>query len=103
MKTILRIAEDNGVTSIAIPSLGVGKLHYPAHISAKIILKEITEFQARKPGTNIEFNLVVFDQDHYQEFSKQYAREIGSAQPQKRVIKLAMPLKNYNAVLPCRN
>ena len=85
MQAILRTALANGATSLAFPSLGVGALHFPADVSAKALFDEIVEFHARNPGVTMKSNIVVFDGATYQEFSKEYARKMGSTLPQRVV------------------
>jgi O-acetyl-ADP-ribose deacetylase (regulator of RNase III) len=85
VKAILRTAEVTGATSLAIPSLGVGNLHFPAQVSAQILFEEIIEFQSKNPGYGMKFHFVVFDQNTYMEFSKEYAQKMSSAVPQKKV------------------
>ena len=85
VKVILRTAKDNGVKSIAFPSLGVGNLHYPAQVSAKILFEELISFHAKNPGTDMKFFCVVFDQGIHKEFSKEYAKKMNTALPTKKV------------------
>lgn len=73
------------MTSLAIPSLGVGNLHYPAQTSAKILFEEVIDFHARNPGTGMKYHFVIYDQPTHQDFSKEYALKMSSTVPQKRV------------------
>ncbi len=85
MQAILRTARAEGVQSLAIPSLGVGNLNYPADVSAKILFEEIIAFHGRNPNSNMTFHFVVFDQSAYLEFSKVYAQKMNSASSTKKV------------------
>lgn len=81
----MRTAKDNGVTSLAIPSLGVGNLHYPARTSAKILFEEVIEFHTRNPAAGMKYQFVIYDQATHEEFSKEYAEKMSIAVPQRRV------------------
>ena len=78
MRNILHSAKEKGATSIAIPSLGTGNLHFPAGISANIIYEEIMSFNGQNLGSSIKYILVIFDQKDYKEFSKVHAQKMGS-------------------------
>ena len=85
MRAILRTAEKTGAKSLAIPSLGVGNLHFPARISAKILFDEVITFQSRNSGLGMKFHFVIFDQKVHQEFSKEFAEKMSSPMPQRKV------------------
>ena len=82
---ILRTAKEKGAKSLAIPSLGVGILNYPAQVSAKILFEEIIAFHARNPGSDVKYYLVVYEKNIHQEFSKEYAQKMNSAPPLQKV------------------
>lgn len=83
MQTILRTAKGKAVTSVAIPSLGIGNLHFPVSVSARIMYEEIINFNGQNPGSPIKFILVIFDQKHFNEFSKVHAQKMGSGATKK--------------------
>ena len=85
VQTILRTAKDEGVQSIAFPSLGVGNLNYPAETSAKILFEEIITFHERNPTSDLKFHFVIYDQSAYLAFSKEYAQKMNSAPAKKKV------------------
>ena len=85
MKVILQRAKQDGVKSIAFPSLGEGNPRYPPQISAKILFEEVTAFHTENPGTDMKFHFVIFKQSAYQEFSKEYAQIKSNVLPQTRV------------------
>ena len=64
---------------MAIPSLGVGNLNYPAHVSANIIYEEIIYFSARNPDSVTKYLLVIYDPKIFDEFSKVHAQKMNSA------------------------
>ena len=97
IKAILRTAKDEGVQSLAFPSLGVGNLNYPAETSARILFEEIIAFHERNRSCNMQFHFVIFDQPAYLEFSKEYARKMNSTQPKSKVS--IMPVYNVLRVL----
>lgn len=69
---------------MAIPSLGVGNLNYPAHVSATIIYDEIIYFSDQNPGSVTKYFLVIYDQKTFDEFSKVHAQKISApAKPTK--------------------
>ena len=88
MRTILRTAKSSGVSSIAIPSLGVANLSYPASVSARILLDELIAFHNANPSTSVKnFHLVIYDKSTHQVFSKEYASKMSSrnASPPQQV------------------
>jgi O-acetyl-ADP-ribose deacetylase (regulator of RNase III) len=85
VKAILHTAKQNGVKSLAIPSLGVGNPHYPSQLSAKILFEEVNAFHAQNPGASMKCHFVIFEQSVYQEFSKEYAQIKSNTFPQTRV------------------
>lgn len=72
------------VTSIAVPSLGVANLRYPASVSARILFQEVVTFHARSPGSVQKFIFVIYEKNIYQAFSKEYAQQMsdGAGVPQ---------------------
>lgn len=79
MQAILRTAKEKNAKFVAIPSLGVGNLHFSAHTSAEIIYDEIICFSHRNPGSVMKYLLVIYDQKAFDEFSKVHAQKMNSA------------------------
>ena len=74
---MLQTAKEKGVTSIAIPSLGVGNLNYPASVSARILFDQVIAFHAQFPKATIQkFHFVIYEKKVYEEFSKEYAQRM---------------------------
>ena len=74
---VLKTANERCVKSIAIPSLGVGNLNYPASVSARILFDEVIAFRAQFPNASIQkFHFVIFEKKVYEEFSKEYAQRM---------------------------
>ena len=77
MCTVLKTAKEKDVKSIAIPSLGVGNLNYPASVSARILFGEVIAFHTQFPNASLQkFHFVIFEKKVYEEFSKEYARRM---------------------------
>ena len=74
VQNILRAAHAKGVASIAIPSLGVGNLHYPADVSARILFDEVMAFHARNPSPIQTFHFVIYQKQVYEAFNKEYVQ-----------------------------
>ena len=83
IETILRIAKEKDISSIAIPSLGIGNLNFPAGVSAKIMYEEIINFKGQNPKSSLKFIVVIFEQKHFKEFSKIHAQKMGSETTKK--------------------
>ena len=75
------------VTSIAVPSLGVANLRYPAGVCARILFQEVVAFYSRSPGSVQKFIFVIYEKKVYQAFSKEYAQQMsdGAGVPQVRL------------------
>lgn len=86
MQTILRTAKENGVKSLAIPSLGVGNHKFPAQESARILCEEIIAFQARNRG-KLEYYFVIYDETVYKKFKEVYEQKMDSA-PQPKMVSI---------------
>ena len=77
MRAVLQAAKGKGVSSIAIPSLGVGNLNYPASVSARILFDQVIAFHAQFPDASLQkFHFVVYEKKAYDEFSKEYAQRM---------------------------
>ena len=82
MRAVLQAAKEKGVSSIAIPSLGVGNLNYPASVSARILFDQVIAFHAQFPKASLrKFHFVIYEKKTYDEFSKEYARRMNDGVP----------------------
>ena len=53
-----------GLTSIAIPAIGTGKLGFPEQLVATIMLDEVRKFSSHNPQTSLkDVRLVVYPKD----------------------------------------
>ncbi len=75
VREILRVAKSNGVSSIAIPSLGVANLSYPGSVSAKILFQEVITFHSLNPKSILKFTFVIFDKKVFQAFSQEFDQQ----------------------------
>lgn len=100
MKVILRTAKQNGVKSLAIPSIGVGKPQYPPKLSANILFEEVLAFHTQNPGVDMKFHFVILDKKVYQEFSEEYAEKTSNILPQTRV-SFTIVIFVQASVIPC--
>lgn len=73
VKSALRLAEENKLTSIALPAISTGIFGYPKEEAAKVITKAIYDFVDLKPTFIKKIVLCLFDDEDYLVFSK-YAR-----------------------------
>lgn len=74
---MLLTAKQKSVVSIAIPSLGVGNLNYPASVSARILFDQVIAFHAQFPTASVQrFHFVIYEKKVYEEFSKEYAQRM---------------------------
>jgi len=73
-KNCLRLAVENGIKTIAFPSISTGVYHYPKELAAKIALNEITSFL--KNNNAIEnVILACFDKENLGIYEK-YIKEL---------------------------
>ena len=58
----LNMAEKDGMTSIAFPAIGTGKLRFPGRVVATAMFEEVTRFSksARSPSVT-DVKIVIFD------------------------------------------
>jgi O-acetyl-ADP-ribose deacetylase (regulator of RNase III) len=63
-RTSLKLAADNGATTVAFPSISTGVYGYPLDEAARIALSEVTKFL--KSGTSLRtIRFVLFDEKTY--------------------------------------
>ena len=73
---ILRIAKQEGISSIAFPCLGTANLGYPASISAKILLNEVVSFHVQNPSTIQTYHFVMYKDSDFDVFKEEYAKHV---------------------------
>ena len=76
VQNILKICHNQSLTSIAIPSLGTGKLGYPNNFVADIIISEVLGFNEKYPKFLKEVVLVLYERDVYEACMKVYAEKL---------------------------
>ena len=60
----LKEAQDSKFTSLAMPALGTGYLHYPADIAATTTLEALESFMENNPGTKLkDISVIVYYKD----------------------------------------
>ncbi len=75
LKQVFHVAKSNGVSSIAIPSLGVANLGYPESVSAKILFQEVIAFHFQYPNSIQKYILVIYEKSVFQKFSKEFSQQ----------------------------
>lgn len=69
----LKLADENGLESIAFPSISTGIYGYPKEEAAKIAIKTVKNF---KPKNNLKtIVLVCFDNNTYELYKREYTKE----------------------------
>lgn len=76
MKNLLRVALDRGISSIAIPSLGAGKLGYPHQMVAVTLFSEVLLFNQKHPSCIKKFLFVLAENSVYESFIKVYTQQL---------------------------
>ena len=94
MQNLLRTAHAKGLTSIVIPSLGVGNLHYPVNVSAQILFDEVIAFHARNPSAIQMFHFVIYKKEDYEAFKREYSQHMSEGS----VFKLVRLFHNHNCI-----
>lgn len=57
----LQLAKDNGIRSIAFPSISTGVYHYPVDLAAKAAIDTVRDFLKKHPDDFDAFIFVLFD------------------------------------------
>lgn len=76
IKRLLQVALDRGVSSIAIPSLGAGKLGYPHQMVAVTLFSEVLLFNQKHPSCIKKFIFVLAENSVYESFIKVYTQHL---------------------------
>ena len=79
IKTILRTAQGEGASSIAIPSLGVANLNYPCKVAAGILFDEVVAFHARNRTAIQSFIFVIFREEDHKIFKQEHEARVTRA------------------------
>ncbi|WP_341838948.1 O-acetyl-ADP-ribose deacetylase [Chitinophaga caseinilytica] len=64
----LRLAQENGVTTIAFPNISTGIYRFPKDKAAEIAVATVREF-LQEPGTLERVTFVCFDEENYQRYA----------------------------------
>ena len=73
---VLQVCFDRKLTSIAIPSLGIGNLSYPHNIVADILITEVLGFNAKHPHYFEKVVFVLSEKEVYESFMKNYLKHL---------------------------
>jgi len=71
----LKIALENGVRTIAFPSISTGAYGYPKELAAPIAIKAVSDFLKENQGIS-EVRFVLFDKETYEVYKKAYESRI---------------------------
>ncbi len=74
-KNCLRLALENGIRSIAFPSISTGVYRFPVEIAAEIAVNEILNFLYEHDQIE-QVNMVCFDDTTYKAYKKAYEKII---------------------------
>ena len=83
MQNILQICLDQSLTSIAIPSLGTGKLGYPHHLVADVVISEVLGFNEKHPKFFKKVVLVLSERHVYEKCMKIYSEKLLTSTSEK--------------------
>lgn len=67
----MKIAAENGIKSIAFPSISTGVYHFPVDAAAKIAVSTVKRFLDANPGTVEIVEWVLFDENTYSYYEKE--------------------------------
>lgn len=67
----MKIAAENGIKSIAFPSISTGVYHFPVDLAAKIAVSTVKRFLDANPGTVEIVEWVLFDENTYSYYEKE--------------------------------
>lgn len=67
----MKLAAENGIRSIAFPSISTGVYHFPVQLAAKIAVGTVKRFLDANPGTFDLVEWVLFDSDTYAFYEKE--------------------------------
>ena len=79
IRTILHTAQGEGVSSIAIPPLGVANLNYPAKLAAEILFDEVVTFHTQNRSAIQSFVFVIYRDEDYKIFKQEYETHVSKA------------------------
>lgn len=67
----LKLAAENGIKSIAFPSISTGVYHFPVDLAAKIAVSTVNRFLDANPGTVEIIEWVLFDERTFSYYEKE--------------------------------
>lgn len=67
----MKIAAENGIKSIAFPSISTGVYHFPVDLAAKIAVSTVKRFLDANPRTVEIVEWVLFDENTYSYYEKE--------------------------------
>ena len=74
-KNCLALAVENGIKTIAFPSISTGVYRFPVEQAAEIAVREILAFLAENSSIE-QVNMVCFDDDTYKAYKKAYENAV---------------------------
>ena len=85
-----------GLKSISIPSVGAGKLQYPANEVAKCLVETSAEYISKNQQKSLQLvHFVIFDKPIYQEFKKKFTTLTESVSQRSSSIPSTIQQQNY--------
>jgi O-acetyl-ADP-ribose deacetylase len=67
----LEVADDNGIASLAFPSISTGAYGYPMEEAAEIALNTVVQYLETHPGSRVELiRFVLYNQEAYGVFAR---------------------------------
>ena len=80
----LRVAEECGCRSVALPSLGTGAYAYPLRDASRIAMRAVRDFAESSPEAVSEIRFVLFDSETLAAFATAMAEELGQSGEEER-------------------
>lgn len=74
-RTALETAVENGIRTIAFPSISTGIYSYPVEAAAKVAVSTVNEFTRQNPGKITKVRWVLFDQNTFDIYRKEIERQ----------------------------
>ena len=73
MNSVLKLATENGLTSISVPAISAGIFGFPKDRCAKILVGETVAFLKGKPESALKLiEFCIFDQEAYRFFTSEF-------------------------------
>ncbi len=75
MSSVLKLATENGLTSISVPAISAGIFGFPKDRCAKILVGETVDFLKTNPQSSLELvEFCIFDQEAYNFFKSEFQK-----------------------------